>query len=488
VLAIKKCKYLNRVRLLFLLIIYFFTYQGASATVWNIAQGDQCSLSSAIRAANTNQATLFCQAGESDTTDIINLTTDFTFTSRDISSLISALPSISSDIVINGNGHSLKRASNAEGDFRILTIDQGTVSLNDITISGGLITRANSGAGIVVNSSAVLNMNKVTVSGNRVIPLNENSGGSAGGILSSGQLTIRNSIITENSAFSGGGIFSSGESSSLTIIDSIISKNSANSGPAGISIQFGTASISNSTINDNSLVDGVGGSAISVVFTEDFDMENSLVYNNNTSAFGGGMQFINSGGDIINTTISGNTGREGAGIFLSRSSVNLINSNISFNSNTSTSEDNGSIHISVADEEDKLTLSNTIVSNTAGGNDCWIDSNPNANFSPLSADRFNIIEDGSCNTNARAVNPLIGALTDNGGPTLTHELLAGSPAINAGNQSICNTLQGTDQRGFPYVQLCDIGPFEFQTLLDISDDELCFPVSTPSKKVAVICL
>src|SRR5439155_23762631 len=56
------------------------------------------------------------------------------------------------------------------------------------------------------------------------------------------------------------------------------------------------------------------------------------------------------------------------------------------------------------------------------------------------------------------INPLVGALQDNGGPTLTMALLTGSPAIDAGD----DTLTGTDQRGFPRLSGAhvDIGAFE----------------------------
>jgi hypothetical protein len=56
-------------------------------------------------------------------------------------------------------------------------------------------------------------------------------------------------------------------------------------------------------------------------------------------------------------------------------------------------------------------------------------------------------------------NALLGALADNGGPTLTHALLTGSPAIDAGNGAACST---TDQRGItrPQGAQCDIGSFE----------------------------
>ncbi len=61
-------------------------------------------------------------------------------------------------------------------------------------------------------------------------------------------------------------------------------------------------------------------------------------------------------------------------------------------------------------------------------------------------------------------DPLLGPLVDNGGPTLTMELLPGSPAFDAGADSSCPS---TDQRGVPRPQLarCDIGAFEGTVIL-----------------------
>jgi hypothetical protein len=49
-------------------------------------------------------------------------------------------------------------------------------------------------------------------------------------------------------------------------------------------------------------------------------------------------------------------------------------------------------------------------------------------------------------------------LADNGGPTLTHALLAGSPAIDAGDNAVC---PATDQRGLARDAACDVGSFEY---------------------------
>jgi hypothetical protein len=68
--------------------------------------------------------------------------------------------------------------------------------------------------------------------------------------------------------------------------------------------------------------------------------------------------------------------------------------------------------------------------------------------------------------------PWLGPLQDNGGPTLTHALLEGSPGIDAGNPAGCAEAEGTlltqDQRGYPRsadgsasgVRRCDIGAYE----------------------------
>jgi hypothetical protein len=69
------------------------------------------------------------------------------------------------------------------------------------------------------------------------------------------------------------------------------------------------------------------------------------------------------------------------------------------------------------------------------------------------------------------INPLLGSLADNGGDTLTHALLAGSPAINAGDNSGCPL---TDQRGYNRDASCDIGAYEFGATAFLLQGEVAF--------------
>jgi hypothetical protein len=88
----------------------------------------------------------------------------------------------------------------------------------------------------------------------------------------------------------------------------------------------------------------------------------------------------------------------------------------------------------------------------------------------LTASGYNLISNstggsGYAPTDILDVDPLLGPLADNGGPTLTHALLPGSPAIDAGDPNPADPPEW-DQRGpgFPRIAngRIDIGAFEVQ--------------------------
>jgi len=104
----------------------------------------------------------------------------------------------------------------------------------------------------------------------------------------------------------------------------------------------------------------------------------------------------------------------------------------------------------------KVKLNNTIVANSTGGGD----------LSGTFTGSRNLVRDGSGIglIGTIVADPRLGVLADNGGPTWTFALLAASPAINAGDNSLISILILTDQRGNGHPRvvggIVDIGAYE----------------------------
>ncbi|MDR4488210.1 MAG: choice-of-anchor Q domain-containing protein [Nitrospirales bacterium] len=145
---------------------------------------------------------------------------------------------------------------------------------------------------------------------------------------------------------------------------------------------------------------------------------------------------------MLNSTISGNIATSNGGGIFARSSVTITNSTIAFNSASS----GGGIDKSGGGS---VSLKNTILASNTGGNAS----------SALTSLGNNIDSDGTAGLGdpLDGVNPLLGALADNGGSTQTHALLGGSPAIDAGTSSGAPSV---DQRGALRDANVDIGAFE----------------------------
>ena len=102
-----------------------------------------------------------------------------------------------------------------------------------------------------------------------------------------------------------------------------------------------------------------------------------------------------------------------------------------------------------------LNLTNTIVADNTGAGDC---------AGAATTTDHSLDSDSTCGVGTLSkTNPLLASLANNGGPTSTHALQVGSPAIDAGDTTMC---PATDQRGFPRPDVastaCDIGAYEFQ--------------------------
>jgi hypothetical protein len=110
-----------------------------------------------------------------------------------------------------------------------------------------------------------------------------------------------------------------------------------------------------------------------------------------------------------------------------------------------------------------LTVRNTIISNIAENEYTPLNCTGSSFASPPGAGDHNlqwptgIQDDMDCTPGITRVDPMLGALADNGGPTGTIEPLPGSPALAAGTDC-----PPTDQRGMPRSEPCTLGALEVQ--------------------------
>jgi CSLREA domain-containing protein len=233
-----------------------------------------------------------------------------------------------------------------------------------------------------------------------------------GAIAGLGTLTLRRCLVANNQAAGGGGgIFWRG---TLTVDQCTIAGNRATgsggtssfAGGGGIFAFLGPATITNSTLTGNTTAaGGLGG--------------------------GGALLFFTIPVSLVNDTIEGNQAPQGEG---------------------------GGLLVAAPG-----TLANTIVAGNQGG-DCFNAGTPLTTDHSLDSDNScGLVDAGS----KPGVNPLLGPLANNGGPTDTQALLAGSPAIDAGDNATC---QPTDQRGVtrPQGPACDIGAYELVEAPDCS--------------------
>jgi len=283
------------------------------------------------------------------------------------------------------------------------------VTLSRVTFRNGDV-QADGGAG-VYNCVGTLTVIDSIITGNR---LRGGSGtfGYGAGIYNcpTSTLTLINTTISRNSAVIGGGICNGGF---LTIINSTFSGNVARQHKGGGIANYGTLFMTNSTVSGNS--SGASGLAGGILNGGLFQSSGTLVINN--------------------STLSGNTAGEGGGGAI----LNV----------------KGSVAV----------IQNSIVANNTGEN-CQ---------GQVASDGYNLSSDNSCSFDGPGdlndVDPVLGPLGNNGGPTQTMALLPGSLAIDSGNPSGCKDSEGhllkSDQRGKPRPNKedsgrCDRGAYERQ--------------------------
>lgn len=420
-----------------------------------------CTLRAAIQVANAN-------AGD-DTIQFNIPTSDPGFSSgRWTIKLSKALPDIGTNVKIEGpDPDKLIVQRFVATSFRIFNITTaGTASFSGLTIASGELDDDN-GGGIQNFNNGTVNITNCSLEQNSVFHIVNNNmfhARSGGAIYNrgSGTINISNSVLRANSSQDSGGAIANVQGT-LNVDNSTISNNSTTDGIGGgiVNGTGGTVTITNSTIADNSAngtQEGIGGG----IYNDGMVtvMNSALSRNLAAASSEGGGGIFNAFGatlTLANCTISTNFAFAGGGGISNGATVNITNCTITGNSVISGSGRGGGI-------------SGGASTNVKG---CIIALN-SASFGPdvdgaLTSQGHNLVgktfgngftdPSDKTGTFVAPLDPKLdsGGLKDNGGPTQTIALLAGSPAINAGPTDAAPT----DQRGFVRVGPPDIGAFEF---------------------------
>lgn len=401
---------------------------------------------------------------------------------------------IDTDLTINGdsagviiNGDATSRLLNLDSPDTVITLKQVTLSNGSAATKGGAIyandvtlsirnstisgNSAVDGGGIFATSGSIVELTQSEVSGNTA-----SADGGGLYIKSISTLVLENSTISNNStgSFGEGGGVQGKFITDVSLINSTVTGNSAYQG-GGLYVD-GSLTVTNSTISENIAESGGGirkGSGLLILY-------NSTLSGNTAFIRGGGIYKTSVSPVIIsNSTLSGNTAKfsRGGAIQQGQSSITITNSTITDNE---TPAGGGSINLR---QSVQGYFFNSIIANTLGGGyDC-----NTVDTATVTANANNIIEDGSCMTSALAVDPRLDSLADNGGATLTHALIEGSPAIDAADNTVCNAapINDLDQRAEvrPDGVNCDIGAYE--GMVDAPDDGF-FIIPLPGNKAVVI--
>ena len=302
---------------------------------------------------------------------------------------------ISSDLTITGAGVGVTFIDGGTLD-RIFSVTSGTVTISGVTMQGGDVRFSADGGAIDISSGADVTLTNVDLSGN--------AADRGGAINNAGTLTLNDVTLDSNqSEINGGALANSG----TAILNRVtISHNSSGGDGGGIESSGGGSSVS---------------------------LTNVTISSNRADVNGGGLN-VQTTATLQNVTITSNTATQAGGIQESGGTITITNTIIA--ENVDTDDGNGP---------------DIAGSFTSGGNNLIGDIGGANGFT----DGVNGDQVGS---GGSPIDPLLGGLANNGGPTLTHALITGSSAIDAGSNA---GAPSTDQQGNTRDATVDIGAFEY---------------------------
>lgn len=347
-----------------------------------------------------------------------------------VAALISAIQTANS----NGEADVINLASN--GTYLLTSVNNENDGSNGLPIITSRITIEGHGAAIKRSVISVVPEFRILY------------------VLEPGHLTV-NDLTLENGSASlwGGGILNN--AGTLDLVNTNLFSNHAAVFGGGITNLGGGSELTDCTINENHS-DVFGGGVFN--FSGFINIINSTIQDNNADFDGGGV-YNNIDGivQLINSTVSGNhAGESGGGAYNFGGTFRLTNVTVA--ANDALKEGGGLINLLGG----SFTMSNSIIANQSGELNCAGE--------PIISQGHNLDSDGSCQLSGpgdlNQIDPMLGPLKRNGGATMTHAPLFGSPVIDAGESSVCLP---EDQRGLmrPFEgsnhtsQLCDIGAVEF---------------------------
>lgn len=359
--------------------------------------------------------------------------------------------------------------ANVSGDLDI--VDNGELiiigNLGGTTIDGNKSDRL-----FDLRQDSVLTLDGLTLTNGSVlyVKLGNQDGGAI--YADTATLTVRRSTIENGLAYNGGAI---GASSSTIAIDrSTLSNNIANQDGGGIYVNSSDVTVDQSTLMQNT--SGSGG-ALSI-FGGTLDIFGSTLSSNQAQTEGGAL-YLNDGVITLgNSTFSANTvGTKASGLggAIQSYSSDIDSNNVTYVGNQAF--DGGVIALGKSKLSSTITFHNSLlVGNTSiSTKDCLIDPNALSTFTTDGNNMFDGdgrgCQPGKSDLTLAALGKSASDVVDpirgnNGGPTQTHALVFGGPAVNAGSNALVPSGTPFDQRGSGYSRIVsgivDIGAYELQ--------------------------